>query len=208
MELRFGRRDQDLAKDRPPTPHLIVSVARGPEVSKVRTITYLCGLRVTVKTYVVPKGPLLCECCQRFGHMQRNCRYAPRCFTCGGSNLSGGCPAPRGQPQNCSRKGNTQRTTMAVWSGKRRRRLLQSGRPSGVVRSPPLATVRPRKLSGPDPLLSRLTWMRNGTTSSEGCVLSVQPLQILSRSRRHRSSQRWPPPGRRPSLKSLYLHLQ
>ena len=37
-QLRSGRRDQDLAKDRPPTPHFIISVARGPEVSKVRTL--------------------------------------------------------------------------------------------------------------------------------------------------------------------------
>ena len=34
-QLRSGRRDQDPAKDRPPTPHFIISVARGPEVSKV-----------------------------------------------------------------------------------------------------------------------------------------------------------------------------
>ena len=32
--LRSGRRDQDPAKDRPPTPNFIVSVTRGPEVSK------------------------------------------------------------------------------------------------------------------------------------------------------------------------------
>ena len=29
-QLRSGRRDQDPTKDRPPTPHFIVSVARGP----------------------------------------------------------------------------------------------------------------------------------------------------------------------------------
>jgi hypothetical protein len=33
MQLRSGRRDQDPSKDHPPTPHFIVSVARGPEVS-------------------------------------------------------------------------------------------------------------------------------------------------------------------------------
>jgi len=41
-QLRSGRRDQDPNKDRPPTPHFIVSVARGPEVSRVRSITELC----------------------------------------------------------------------------------------------------------------------------------------------------------------------
>ena len=35
MQLRSGRRDQDAARDRPPTSHFVVSVARGPEVQKV-----------------------------------------------------------------------------------------------------------------------------------------------------------------------------
>jgi hypothetical protein len=73
MQLRSGRRDKDSAKDGPPTPHFIISVARGPEVSKVRSLTELCGLRVSVETYVTPKGPLQCKRCQRFGHTQRTC---------------------------------------------------------------------------------------------------------------------------------------
>ena len=72
-QLRSGRRDQHPTKDRPPTPHFIISVARGPEVSKVRSLTELCGLRVSVESYVAPKGPLQCKRCQRFGHTQRNC---------------------------------------------------------------------------------------------------------------------------------------
>jgi len=83
-QLRSGRRDQDPAKDLPPTPHFIVSVARGPEVSKVRSITELCGLRMSVESYVAPEGPLQFKRCQRFGHTQRNCGYAPRCVACGG----------------------------------------------------------------------------------------------------------------------------
>jgi hypothetical protein len=35
MQVRSGRRDQDPTKDLPPTPHFIISVTRGPEVSKV-----------------------------------------------------------------------------------------------------------------------------------------------------------------------------
>jgi len=34
----------------PSHPHFIVSVARGPEVSRMRSITELCGLRVLVDT--------------------------------------------------------------------------------------------------------------------------------------------------------------
>jgi len=105
MQLRSARRNQDTAKDRPPTPQFIVSVARGPEVTTVRSLTELCGLRVTVETYVAPKGPLQCKRCQRFGHTQRNCGNAPRCVACGGSHLSGDCPAPQGQPRCCSCEG-------------------------------------------------------------------------------------------------------
>jgi hypothetical protein len=100
-QLRSGRRDQDPAKDRPLTPHFIVSVARGSDVSKVRSINEHCGLRVSVETCVVKMGSLQCKRCQRFGHTQRNCGYAPRCVTCGGSHISGGCCTPREQPQSC-----------------------------------------------------------------------------------------------------------
>ena len=106
MQLRSGRRDQDPTKDRPPTPHFIVSVARVPEVSKVRPITEICGLRLSVESYVALKGPLQCERRQRFRHTQRNCRYAPRCDACAGSHLSGGCSTPREQFQCCGCGGN------------------------------------------------------------------------------------------------------
>ena len=43
--LLSGRRDQDPSKERPPTRQFIVSVARGPEVSKVRTLTVLFCFR-------------------------------------------------------------------------------------------------------------------------------------------------------------------
>jgi len=105
-QLRSGRRDPDPAKDRPPTPHFIVSVARGLEVSKVRSLTELCGLRVSVESYLAPNGPLQCRRCQRFGHTQRNCGYAPRCVACVGSHLYGGYSTPRDQPECCGCGGN------------------------------------------------------------------------------------------------------
>jgi hypothetical protein len=91
MQLRPRRRDQDVEKDRLLTPYFIVSVARGPDVAKVRSLTELCGLRVKVETYNAPKCPLQCKRCQRFGHKQRNCRYAPRCVACGDAHPSGKC---------------------------------------------------------------------------------------------------------------------
>ena len=69
-QLRSGRRDKDPNKDRLLTPHFIVSVARGPEVSRVRSITELCGLRVSVESYLAPKSPMQRRRCQRFGHTQ------------------------------------------------------------------------------------------------------------------------------------------
>jgi hypothetical protein len=68
MQLRSGRRDQNPEHDRPMTPHFIVTVAHGPEVSKVRSINEHCGLIVTVESYTVPKRPLQCNCSQCFGH--------------------------------------------------------------------------------------------------------------------------------------------
>ena len=98
------------------------------EVSKMRSVTELCGLRVSVESYVAPKGPLQCKCCQRFGHTQRNCGYAPRCVACGVAHLTGGCSTPREQPQCCGCGGTTPRVTEAVLSGKKRRQPLQSER--------------------------------------------------------------------------------
>jgi hypothetical protein len=106
MQLRSGRRDLDASKDRPLTPHFIVSVARGPGVRKVRSLSEVCGLRVSVETYVAPKGPVQCKRCQRVGHTQRNCGYAPRCFTRGETHLSGECSTTKQQLKCCSCGGN------------------------------------------------------------------------------------------------------
>jgi hypothetical protein len=73
MQRRSCRGNQDHTKDRPPTTRFIVSVARDREVSKVRYLTELNGLRMTVETYVAPGCPLQCKHCQSFGHTQRSC---------------------------------------------------------------------------------------------------------------------------------------
>jgi hypothetical protein len=106
LQLRSGRRDHETSKAHPLTPHFIVTVARGPEVAKVRSLTELCGLRVSVETYVAPKGPLQCKRCQRFGHTQRYCGYAPRCVACGEAHLSGECSISQQQLKSCSCGGN------------------------------------------------------------------------------------------------------
>ena len=101
MQLRSGHRDQNPEKDRPVTPHFMVMVARGPEVLKLRSISQVYGLRVTVETYTAPKRPLQCKRCQRFGHTQLNCGYSPRCVTCGETHNSGECSTPKEQLKCC-----------------------------------------------------------------------------------------------------------
>jgi hypothetical protein len=58
---RSKRRDQDPEKNRPLTTHFVLSVARGPDVAKVRSLTEICGLRIQVETYVATKEPLQCK---------------------------------------------------------------------------------------------------------------------------------------------------
>jgi hypothetical protein len=93
-QLRSRRRDHDQDKDRPITPHFIVSVARSTDVMKVRALNVICGLRIKGETYVVSKGPMQFKRCKRFGQTQQNCIYAPRCVACGDAHPSGSCAIP------------------------------------------------------------------------------------------------------------------
>jgi hypothetical protein len=188
MQLRSGRRDQDPAKDRPPTPHFNVSVARGPGVSKVRSITQLYGLRVTVETYLAPKGPLQCKRCQHFGHTQRNCGYAPRCVACGGSHLSSGCPAPRGQPLCCSCGGNHTANYRGCVKWKEAKAAIAKRAP--VLGSKNTATSNPAAPNATQarPSAEQMDLGEGSSHVVRGSVLSKPPLhlqfQILNRSRR------------------------
>jgi len=62
-QLRSEGRDLDPAKYRPPAPHLIVTVATGPEASKVRSLSNLCGFLVSVDSYMATKAPLQIKRC-------------------------------------------------------------------------------------------------------------------------------------------------
>jgi hypothetical protein len=71
-QLISSPREQVSNKKRPTTLHFIVSVQRGFELSKVRFVTELCGLRVSVESYVDTKSTFQYKRYQRFRHTQRN----------------------------------------------------------------------------------------------------------------------------------------
>jgi hypothetical protein len=82
-------------------------------VSKVRSLTELCSLRVS-ESYMAPKGPLQCKRCHRFGHTQRKCGYAPGASLVG-APTSPGNALPRGNSLSAVAAGETrERTTVAV----------------------------------------------------------------------------------------------
>jgi hypothetical protein len=193
MHPRSGRRDRDPSKDRPPTPNFIVSVPRGPEVSRVRSLTGLCGLRVSVESYVPSKGRLQFRRCQCFGHTHRNCGHSPRCVACGGPHISADCPVPRGQPLSAAAAGvTTSRAIEAVLSERRRGLRLRGGSLNAAIGRTPRASQLPRKLGRQSPLLSRRALARGGATSSVEGVLS----RLLPRLPRN------PPPNQSQSLTS------
>jgi hypothetical protein len=43
LQLRSGRRDQETSNAHPLTPHFIVSVARGPDVARLRSLPKSVG---------------------------------------------------------------------------------------------------------------------------------------------------------------------
>ena len=51
-QMRNGCREQDPDKNHLPTSHYILSVALGPDVTKVRSLRELFGFRISVESYV------------------------------------------------------------------------------------------------------------------------------------------------------------
>jgi hypothetical protein len=130
-QLLSGGRDKDPAKYRPLTPYFNASGARGPEVCKVRYITEIYGLRVSLESYVAPKGPSQCKLCQHFEQTQNNWRYAPRCVACGNSKISTRCsPWEKTQCYGC--EGNHTASYRACIKGKEAKATLAKRPPEGV----------------------------------------------------------------------------
>lgn len=83
----------------PQTPNSIVSVQRGPKVTKAHSLKEICSLRVSEETYNTTKAPLQCIRCQTFGRTQWYCGYAPGSVACGEDLLSGECSTSQQQQQ-------------------------------------------------------------------------------------------------------------
>jgi hypothetical protein len=144
-------------------------------VSKVRSIAELCGLRVSVESYVLQK-----DLCKANAASASDTRSVTTDTHPGVSRVAAPTSPVGALPRESSLSAvapgeTTRRTTGAVLRGKTRRRLLRSRRPGMPERAPPQATLPHRKLSGPGPPPSRWTWARGGITSSEGGVLSRLP---------------------------------
>ena len=176
-------------------------------MSRVRSITELCGLRVSLESYMAPKGPMQCKRCQRFGHTQRNCGYAPRCVACGGSHLSGVCSTPREQPQCCGCGGNHTANYRGCVKWKEARAALAKQAPKRAPRNAPAATKA--KQAGPS--AEQLALSEGWRHVVRGGVMPrlLRPLRplikipLLNRSRMFPGSLKLAPPGRRPGLRIL-----
>jgi hypothetical protein len=84
---------------------------------------------------MAPKGPLQCKRCQRFGHTQRNCGYAPRWVACGGSHLSGGFSTPREQSQCCGCEGKHTASYRGCIKWKEGKAAIAKRAPEGALKS-------------------------------------------------------------------------
>jgi hypothetical protein len=133
----------------------------------VRSITELCGIQVSMETYVSPIGTLQSTRCQTFRHTQRNCGYEPSCIACGSPKSKVGA-LTQGSSLSAMTAGTTRRNTGAVLSGKLRRRSFQIKSPLVSERASPQTTPPFRMFSGPVPLPSRWTWANEGIHRLKG----------------------------------------
>ena len=147
-------------------------------MSKVPNLTEFCGLRVSVETFVAPKGSFQCKHCQRFGHTQRNCGHAPRCVAYGGSHISGECPARSVQPLCCICGGNHTANYRGCVILKKAKAALAMQAPALGRGQLSQVTLRLRKLSGLGPLPSRRNWERDEAMLSVVGVLSRPALTL------------------------------
>ena len=127
-------------------------------------------VRVSAREITDSHGRTSC-CVQPANRVPRETDKRPRAFDVGAPN-SPLVALPHGSSLSAVVAGvNTRRTTRFVLSGKKRRRPLQTKRPSNSERAPPHGSAPLRKLSSPGRLLRRWSWANGGITSSEVGIL-------------------------------------
>jgi hypothetical protein len=121
MQLRSRRRDQDAEKYRALTPHFIVSVVRGPDVAKVRSLTKLCGSkwrRTTLQKDLCSENAVSTS-----GTRSVAVAMHPGAWPVGMFNRQG-LVSPQSNNLNIAAKETTLQTTVVAGSGNMRRQLL------------------------------------------------------------------------------------
>ena len=103
----------------------------------MRSITELCGLRVSVDSYLAPRAHCNTSSA-RASDTQRNCEYIPRCVACGGSQIFGGCSTLTSS-LCCGCGGNHTANYRGGIKWKEAKAALANKRPSVSERKPPQA---------------------------------------------------------------------
>ena len=117
-------------------------MARGPDVTRVRAITQLCGLPSYCGVIHDPERAFAVQALSALRPYPAWLRLsASACrVACGGAHLSRGCSTSKDSFSSAVAEETARRTTGAAESGRRRAPsgpLVKSGAPSGGVRSAP-----------------------------------------------------------------------
>ena len=168
MQRPSGRREQDSAKDRPPTPTTFYPWLGGLKCPKcdLSTNSAFCECRWSrMWLQRVPCNANAANASDTRSVIADMCPGASRVV----SPISPEGAQPRGNSLSLAAAGSTTpRVTGAVLSGRKRRQPLQWERQKVSGRAPPQANPPLQKPSGPGPLRSSRTCARAEITSSEG----------------------------------------
>jgi hypothetical protein len=171
MQLRSRCRDQDPEKDRPLTPHFVVSVAQSPDVAKVRSLTEICGLRVQVEANVAQKGRFNANAASASGTRSVTAATHPGAWhseTC----TRQGCVRPQSSSLNAASSGATILPNIAVAvSARRKGRPMKSARKgSAATRMASLHACRHPNRPQVDFRPNTRNWTQAGTTWLEAAA--------------------------------------
>jgi hypothetical protein len=178
VQLRSNRRDQDPEKNRPLTPHFIVSVARGPEVAKVRSLAELRGLRLQVETYIAPKVRFNANAASALGTRSETAATHPGAWLAETRTSQGRVRSQSSCLNDASARATTLRTIVVAVSGTTQWLPQQSRSKESAARSmvSPHASRHPNQLQL-DLLPNGRIWAQVGNT----CFVAAASLRLKPR---------------------------